>query len=171
MALRNEVVSLRSDLQRVQSVADVSESLLTTEKAAQERLTQMIRQLEADNRALRSDLGFFERLIPSNGSEVLSIRSLQVDRLSEGQLKWQALLIQASKTAPEFKGVIEIELSGLLEGQPWSMGHSDTPQRVSIQRYLRMEGVVDVPPYVVVQTVTARILQGSAVKAVHTIKL
>lgn len=171
MALRHEVLSLRSDLQRVQSVADVSESLLTTEKAAQERLIQMIRQLEADNRALRSDLGFFERLIPSNGSEVLSIRSLQVDRLSEGQLKWQALLIQASKTAPEFKGVIEIELSGLLEGQPWSMGHSDTPQRVSIQRYLRMEGVVDVPPYVVVQTVTARILQGSAVKAVHTMKL
>lgn len=170
-ALRSEVQTLRSDLERAQSVADISESLLTTEKAAQDRLTQMIRQLEADNRALRSDLGFFENLIPSSGSEVLSIRSLQVERLSEGQLKWQALLIQASKTAPDFNGVIEIELGGLLEGQPWSLDHSDAPQRVSIQRYLRVEGVVDVPPFVVVQTVTARILQGSAVKAVHTVKL
>ena len=170
-ALRIEVQNLRSDLERAQSVADISESLLTTEKAAQDRLTQMIRQLEADNRALRSDLGFFENLIPFSGSEVLSIRSLQVERLSEGQLKWQALLIQASKTAPDFNGVIEIELGGLLEGQPWSLDHSDAPQRVSIQRYLRVEGVVDVPPFVVVQTVTARILQGSAVKAVHTVKL
>ncbi|PKO66058.1 MAG: hypothetical protein CVU22_17170 [Betaproteobacteria bacterium HGW-Betaproteobacteria-16] len=170
-ALRSEVQTLRSDLERAQSVADISESLLTTEKAAQDRLTQMIRQLEADNRALRSDLGFFENLIPASGSEVLSIRSLQVERLSEGQLKWQALLIQASKTAPDFNGVIEIELGGLLEGQPWSLDHSDAPQRVSIQRYLRVEGVVDVPPFVVVQTVTARILQGSAVKAVHTVKL
>ncbi len=170
-ALRNEVQILRSDLERAQSVADISESLLTTEKAAQERLTQMIRELEADNLALRSDLGFFENLIPSSGSEALSIRSLQVEQLSEGQLKWQALLIQPSKTAPEFKGVIEIELGGLLEGQPWSTDHSDSPQRVSVQRYLRMEGLVDVPPYVVVQTVTARILQGGAVKAVHTVKL
>lgn len=171
LALRKEVQTLRSDLERAQSVADTSESLIATEKAAQERLTQMIRQLEADNRALRSDLGFFENLIPSSGSETLSIRSLQVDQLSEGQLKWQALLIQASKTAPEFKGVIEIELGGLLQGQPWSMHHSETPHRVSIQRYLRTEGVVDLPPYVVVQTVSARILQGGSVKAVHTVKL
>ncbi len=170
-SLRSEVQTLRTDLQRAQSVADISDSLLTAEKAAQQQLTQMIRQLEADNRSLRSELGFFEQLIPSNGSDVLSIRSLQVDRLSEGQLKWQALMIQAAKTAPEFKGVIEIQFGGLLDGQPWTMDHAEAPQPVSVSRYLRLEGVVDLPPFAVVQTVTARILQGSEVKAVHTVKL
>lgn len=170
-ALRSEVTTLRADLVRAQSVADTSESLLTAEKAAQAQLTQMIRQLEADNRSLRTELGFFEQLIPSNGSEALSIRSLQVDRLSDSQLKWQALMIQAAKNAPDFKGVIEIQFTGLLEGQPWTMDHAQAPQAVTVQRYLRMEGVVDVPPLAVVQTVTARVLQGSAVRAVHTVKL
>jgi hypothetical protein len=168
--LRNETQLLRDELRRVQSVADTSESLLTAEKAAQERYTQMIRQLEGDNRALRSELAFFEQMIPSNGSDALSIRSLQVDPLSEGQIKWQALLIQAAKTAGEFKGVIEIQFVGLQEGQPWSMDHAQTPQPVLVRRYLRLEGVVDLPPSVVVQTVTARVLQGGKVKAMHTIK-
>lgn len=169
--LRSEVTVLRADLERAQLVAHTSESLLTAEKAAQEQLSQMIRQLEADNRNLRSELGFFEQLIPSNGSEALSIRSLQVDRLSDGQLKWQALMIQAAKNDPEFKGVIEIQFLGQMDGQPWSMDHARAPQPVSVRRYLRLEGVVDVPPTAVVQTVTARILQGGAVRAVHTVKL
>jgi hypothetical protein len=42
---------------------------------------------------------------------------------------------------------------------------------VLINSYLRQEGVVDVPPTVVVKTMTAKILQGGAVKSVHTVKL
>lgn len=170
-ALRGEVVSLRQELERAQSIAHTSESLLTAEKAAQAQLSQMMRQLEADNRSLRSELGFFEQLMPANGNEALSIRSLQVDRLSDGQLKWQALMIQAAKNETEFKGVIEIQFVGLLAGKPWTMEHAQGPQPVSVRRYLRLEGVVDVPPLAVVQTVTARILQGNAVRAVHTVKL
>ena len=49
--------------------------------------------------------------------------------------------------------------------------HATEPQPVLIRGYLRQEGLVQVPPQAVVQTVTARILQGGAVKALHTIKL
>lgn len=169
--LRNEVQMLRTDLIKAQSVANTSESLLIAEQAAQEQLVLQIRQFESDNQALRSDLGFFERLIPGSGSGALSIRGLQVERLSEGQLKWQALMIQASKNAPDFKGSLEVTFSGTLEGKPWSIAHAASPQPVLIKSYLRQEGVVDVPPLVVVKTVAAKILQGGAVKSVQTIKL
>lgn len=169
--LRTQVQQLRSDLAKAQSVSNTSESLLTAEKAVQEQLAQQIRQLEADNQTLRSDLGFFERLIPGTGSDALSIRGLQVDRLSEGQLKWQVLMIQAAKNAPEFKGALEIIFTGTLEGKPWSMAQSPSPQPVLIKSYLRQEGIVAVPPLAIVNVVTAKIWQSGVVKSVQTTKL
>ena len=54
--LRTEVQTLRTDLGRAQSISNTSESLLTAEKSAQEQLLLQIRQLEADNQALRAQL-------------------------------------------------------------------------------------------------------------------
>lgn len=169
--LRNEVRDLRAELVRAQSVSNTSESLLTAEKAAQEQLVQQIRQLEADNQVLRGDLGFFERLIPGSGSGALNIRGLQVDRLAQNQLKWQVLMIQATKNAPDFRGVLEVTFAGTLEGKPWSAVQAPSPQPVLIKGYLRQEGLVDVPEQAVVKTVTAKILQDGKVLALHTIKL
>lgn len=169
--LRSEVGQLRSDLSRAQLIANTSESLLTAEKAVQEQLALQIRQLEADNLSLRSDLGFFERLIPGSGSGDLSIRGLQVERLNPGQFKWQVLLIQATKNAPDFKGSLEITFSGNEAGKPWMKRQAEEPQNVLIKGYLRQEGLLDVSPQVVVKTVTAKIYQGREVKTLYTIKL
>jgi hypothetical protein len=169
--LRNEVQDLRENLSKAQSVANTSESLLTAEKAAQQQLALQIRQLENDNQTLRSDLGFFERLIPGTGTDALSIRGLQVERVGEGQLKWQVLMIQAEKNAPDFRGQLEVTITGTLDGRPWKAQQPAAPQAVLIKGYLRQEGVVDVPPQAVVKTVTAKILQGGAVKALHTAKM
>lgn len=169
--LRSEVAQLRDDLGKAQSIANTSESLLTAEKSAQEQLMLQIRQLQTDNQTLRADLGFFERLIPGSGSDALSIRGLQVDHVGQSQLRWQVLMIQAEKNAPEFKGTLEIMFAGTLDGKPWSMLQAPQAQPVLIKGYLRQEGVVDVPSQAVVKTATAKILQGGAVKVLHTIKL
>ncbi len=169
--LRTEVQVLRTELGKSQSISNTSESLLTAEKTAQEQLMLRIRELETDNQALRSDLGFFERLIPGTGSDALSIRGLQVERVAEGQLRWQVLMIQAQKNAPDFKGVLELAFAGTLDGKPWAAAQAPAPQPVLIKSYLRQEGVVDVPAQAVVKTVTARILQGGVVKSVQTLKL
>lgn len=170
-SLRSETGQLRSDLSRAQLIANTSESLLTAEKAVQGQLTLQIRQLEADNLSLRSDLGFFERLIPGSGNGDLNIRGLQVERLSPDQYKWQVLLIQAAKNAPDFKGSLEITFSGTEAGKPWVKRQADEPQNVLIKGYLRQEGLLDVSPQVVVKTVTAKIYQGREVKTLYTIKL
>lgn len=169
--LRAEVRVLRDDLGKAQSVVNTSDSLLTAEKAAQEQLLAQIRQLQADNQQLRSDLGFFERLIPGTGNDALSIRGLQLERLSDAQVRWQVLLIQAQKNAPDIHGTLELQLAGTLDGKPWTLRPPSSPQPVRIKGYLRLDGVMELPPRAVVKTVTARILQGATVKSMQTIKL
>jgi len=170
-ALRTEVKVLRDNLSQAQSVVNTSDSLLTAEKAAQEQLLAQIRQLQSDNQQLRNDLGFFERLIPGTGNDALSIRGLQLERLSDAQVRWQVLLIQAQKNAPDINGTLELQLAGTLDGKPWTLRPASSPQPVRIKGYLRLEGVMELPPRAVVKTVTARILQGATVKSMQTIKL
>lgn len=169
--LRREVRMLRTDLSEAQSVANTSDSLLIAERSAQAQLMMQIRQLQTDNEVLRSDLGFFERLIPGSGNDALSIRGLQAERMSETQLKWQVLMIQASKNAPDFKGALEVTFTGTLAGKPWTLRQAPTPQSVIIKGYLRMEGVVDVPAQAVVENVTAKILQGNSVRSMQSFNL
>jgi hypothetical protein len=158
--LRTEVEQLRENLVKAQSVANTSESLLTAEKTAQEQLLLQIRQLQTDNQTLRSDLGFFERLIPGTGSDALNIRGLQIERVGRVAAEMAGPDDPGREERTDFKGQLEISFSGTLDGRPWSLQHASTPQTVLIKGYLRQEGLVDVPPQAVVKTVSARILQG-----------
>ena len=169
--LRGEVVELREALAKSQLVSNTSESLLTAERVAQEQIRLQLRQLETENQTLRNDLGFFERLMPGTGSPALDIRGLQVERVAESEIRWQVLIIQPTKNAPEFKGTLEITFTGTRDGKPWSSADTPRTRDVVIRGYLREEGVVNVPPSAVVKTATARLLQGGAVKSVHTTKL
>lgn len=169
--LRAEVSTLRADRERAQSVANISGSLLTAEKAAQEKMAAQIRQLESDNLLLRDDLGFFEKLLPASGADGVSIRSLQAELLSDTQLKWQVLVIQPVKGAPDFNGKLDMTLGGTLAGKPWTANLPGGAQSLQLKQYRRVEGVLDLPPQAVVQTVTAKVLEGAAVRSVQTFKL
>jgi hypothetical protein len=173
--LRAEVTQLRADRDKSQSVINTAGSLITAEKAAQEHLAGKIRALEADNRALRDDLGFFEKLIPAGGGESVAIRGLQAEALGAPeislQLKWQVLVIQPVKNAPEFSGKLEVTFTGTQNGKPWMMSLPGGGQALKFRQYRRVEGLVDLPPQAVVQSVSAKVLEGSAVRAVQTVKL
>lgn len=171
LELRSEVARLRDEGQQQQTVAQTAESLLVAEKAAKESLMAQVRQLEADNRALREDLGFFEKLIPAAKAEGLAIRSLQAEVLGGMQLRWQVLVIQSARNASEFNGRLELVLSGTLEGQPWTQVQPSQGQPLQVKQYRRIEGVLDLPPGAVVKTVTARVLEGSAVRTTQTMAI
>lgn len=169
--LREEVAALRAERDKSQSVANISGSLLTAEKAAQEKMATQIRQLEVDNRLLRDDLGFFEKLLPAGGAESAAIRGLQAEALTDMQLKWQVLVIQPVKDAPVFNGKLELTFTGTLAGKPWTTGLPGGAQLLQFKQYRRIEGVLDLPPLAVVKTVTAKVVEGTAVRSVQTIKL
>ena len=169
--LRQEVISLHSDRDKAQSIANTSGSLMTAEKAAQEKMMSQIKQLELDNSSLRDDLGFFEKLLPAGSAEVASIRSLQAESLSASQLKWQVLVIQPVKSAQGFNGKLDLTLSGTRGGKPWTMSLPGGSQVLQFKQYRRVEGVFDLPPQAVVKTMTAKVIEGSAVRSVQTFKL
>ena len=169
--LRAEVIQLRSDRDKALTVSNTSGSLLTAEKAAQEKMAAQIRQLESDNLMLRDDLGFFEKLLPASGADGVSIRSLQAELLSASQLKWQLLVIQPVKNAPEFNGQMEVTINGTLAGKPWMVNLPGGAQILRFKQYRRVEGVLDLPPQAVVKTVTAKIVEGTVTRSVQTFKL
>ncbi len=170
--LKQEVVKLRDANEKAQSIANTSGSLLTAEKAAQDKLASQVKLLENENRSLRDDLGFFEKLMPAGGAEGIAIRGLQAEALSGGtQIKWQVLVIQPIKNAPDFSGKMELTLGGTQAGKPWSMPMPGGVQNLQFKQYRRLEGVVDLPPQVVVKTLSAKVTEGSATRAVQSIKL
>jgi hypothetical protein len=170
--LRIEVAQLQAERERTLSIANTAESLLKTEKVAQERLAQQVKQVEAENMALKGDLGFFERLLPAGISEGITIRGLQAEIKQPGQLRFQLLIMQAGKTLPEFSGRYEITLAGTLDGKPWTFTPPGGPRPLQMKQYLRVEGIIDHPPQAVVKTVQVRVMDKSGgIKASQTAKL
>ena len=120
---------------------------------------------------MRDDLGFFEKLIPSSGVDGVAIRGLQAELQNDMGLKWQVLVIQASKNAPEFNGQLELSFSGVLGGKPWSANLPTGPVGVKLHQYERLEGSLELPAQVVVKTVSAKLSDGGVVRSTQTIKL
>lgn len=169
--LRLEATKLRSENERAVSVANTAESLLRTERAAQERLAQTVRQLEGEAQALKADLGFFERLLPTSG-DGLMVRGLQAEARLPGQLHYQVLVMQSGKDAQEFVGRYEILLGGLLAGRPWSLSSLGGSRDVKVRQYARVEGMIDHPPEAVIKTVQVRVMdQKGALRATQTVRL
>ena len=168
-SLRTEVASLRSQGQAATAVANTAESLLRTERAAQERLAQQVRQLEAEKAQLESDLRFFERLLPATGSGV-QLRGLRTETVAPGQLRYQMLVMQSSRAAPPFDGRYEIMLSGQLEGKPWALPMPDGPLPLKLKQYARVEGTLEFPPEAVIKGVQARVIDAKGVtRATQTV--
>ena len=169
--LRAEVQRLRDDRERAQSITNTADSLLKTERATQDKLTQQLRQAEAETLALKADLGFFERLLPASG-EGLAVRALQAELVQPGQLRYQLLLMQSGKAPAEFKGRYVIQASGTLDGKPWTLSLPTGPQPISLRQYARVEGRLDHPAAAVVKTVQVRVIDNlGGVRATQTVKL
>lgn len=171
LALRGEILALKDERDKAQSIANTAGTLLTSEKVAQEKLAAQNRQLEIDNRSLKDDLGFFEKLIPAAGVEGLAIRGLQAEVVNGREVKWQVLVIQASRNASEFSGRLELSFTGLLNGKPWTGALPGGAQGLKLKQYGRVEGVFELPPQVLIKGVTAKVLDGAVTKAVQSIKL
>jgi hypothetical protein len=155
--LRSEVQRLREERERVQSIANTADSLLKAERATQDKLTQQLRQAEAEALALKADLGFFERLLPAPG-EGLAVRALQAEQVQPGQLRYQMLLMQSGKSPAEFKGRYELQVLGTLDGKPWTLTLPGGPQPISLRQYARVEGHLDYPVAAVVKAVQVRVM-------------
>lgn len=170
--LRDEVAQLRSERESAQSIANTAQSLLRTEQVAQERLVQQFKQVEAENLRLKADLGFFERLLPSSGSQGLNVRALKAQVQSPTETRYQVLLMQIGRNVPEFSGRYEIVLGGTLDGKPWSYAQPGGARAFQVRQSVRFEGLIEHPELAVVKSLTIKVTdkQGT-VRATQTVKL
>jgi hypothetical protein len=169
--LHRELLTLKEARDKAQTIANTASTLLTAEKAVQEKLTAQVQQLETDKRRLQDDLGFFEKLIPVSGAGGIAIRGLQAEVRNGRELKWQVLVIQANKNAPEFNGQLELTFVGVQNGKPWTANLPGGAQALKLKQYGRFDGIYELPAQATVKGVSAKILDGSVIKAVQTIKL
>jgi hypothetical protein len=170
--LRGELAQTRDQRDHAQAIANTAESLLKAERAAQERLADQVRQLEASNSGLKADLGFFERLLPASGvGEPLSVRGMQVDREAPTRWRYQLLLMQNGRQAQAFQGSYDLLFTGLLEGRPWSWSPPSGPNPLEVKQYMRIEGRAEVPPLAMVKSVQLRVMDGGGnLKVTQTVR-
>ena len=79
--------------------------------------------------------------------------------------------MQAVKNAPEFRGRLEVNFSGTLDGKPWMMPLPGGAPPLQFRQYRRVEGMVDLPPRAVVRNVSARVVEGSVSRSVQNVSL
>jgi hypothetical protein len=170
--LRIDVAALKSEREKAMSVANTAEGLLKAEKVAQEKLAQQLRQTETENLALKNDLGFFERLLPTSAAQGLAVRGLQAVVEGPGRIKYLLLLMQAGKTQPEFQGRCEVTMLGTLDGKAWSALVGGAAQNILLKQSLRLEGVAEFPAGAVVKSISVKVTDGNGtVKATASVKL
>jgi hypothetical protein len=163
--LRDEVSQLRGEREKAQSIANTAESLLKTERVAQERLAAQLRQVEADNMSLKGDLGFFERLLPAAGAQAegLQVRGFQVEQEVPGRLRYQLLVMLAGRNAAPYAGNYDVTLVGTLDGKPWTLAMPGGAKPLQVKQYARVEGHVEHPAQAVVKTVQVRLTDNNGV--------
>jgi len=172
-ALRGELQQLRDERDRAQSIANTAESLLKTERTTQAHLTGQLRALETENLGLKGDLGFFERLLPSGAGDGVSVRGLQAEVVAPGRLQYQLLVMQPGRAPAEFRGRFELQLTGRLEGRPWSLpAQAASAPALQFKQYQRVGGTLEFPALAVVEGVQVKVVDGrGALRASQDLRL
>ncbi len=175
---RSELTLLRAELataiaarERAQSISDTSGTLITTEKATQEGLVAQNKVLDAENHRLKEELGFFEKLIPSSGAEGITVRALQAEVLAGRQIKWQVLLMNAQKNAPDFNGKLEVNFVGIQNGKPWVGTVPGGAKELKFRQIGRSEGIFDLPEQTTVKSVSVKVVEGAVVRASQSLRI
>lgn len=170
--LEQQVQALTAERDRAQAVSNTADSLLKTEKAAQHDLAEQVKTLQDENLSLKADLGFFERLMPAGGSEILSLRGLEAQVVAPGQMRYQLLVMQPSHVPVEFNGRYELTLSGSLAGKPWNLAVPKDGHGLQFKQYQRVEGMVDYPPAASLKQLQVAILDNfGGIRARQTVAL
>jgi hypothetical protein len=171
-SLRVEVAQLRDEREKALSIANTADSLLKAERVAQERLTQQLKLAEAEKMALKNDLGFFERLLPAGDAVGVTIRGLQAESVTEGQLRYQLLVMQPGKAVTELNGRYELTLSGTLDGRAWTQAQPGGARPLQLKQYLRLEGIVEYPADALVKAVSVKVTDArGGVLATYSMKI
>lgn len=160
-----------------QAAAAVSwENQLKVERAAQEQVKVQLHQLESENARLKSDLSFFESLLPMPAeAKGVVIRSFRVQPDAEpNSLRYRLLVQQAGRPDHDFVGAVTLIVNLQQDGRAAVMQLPDPelpkagPAPLAFRHYQRVEGSFAVPSGSTVRSVLVRIQSGGETRAQQT---
>ncbi len=172
--LRDQVQKLTTELELANKKANSSDSRLTIESTAQDRLAVQIRSLEEENIRLKADLAVFENLAGNDqGPPSLEISRLQmIPEGNDGRYRFRLLIGQRGGARDrEFKGNLQLTVTAIREGQAVNFefpgkGETNLGQySVTVRRFGRVEGLIRIPDNLRIQSVVARVLEAGQLRS------
>lgn len=186
--LATEVAKLRDELdresaarRRIAGTIVSADSQVRIDQVAAERREQQIRELEAENAELKSDLAYLESLLPAADAQgPVTIRRFEVepDVGEPNRMRYRALLMQAGRAERVFSGSLQLRVTTVSQGRTTTLtlpdeGPAEARERMklSFRRLLRVEGHFEVPQGAVLKSVQMRVLEKGALRAEQTAAL
>ncbi|MBI1942883.1 MAG: hypothetical protein HYS35_04385 [Betaproteobacteria bacterium] len=169
---RGELAAARGELERLRALANASESRLSIERTAQQKLGQQMRGLEGENARLREELAIFESMLSSDTthSAPLSVLRFKVEPdLIPGEYRYRvALLASGPRRGRDFQGRLELVVSLTEAGRsamitvPAPAESESAAFRLNFKHFQRVEGRFRVNPKARVGGVQVRIYESGA---------
>jgi hypothetical protein len=178
-----ELDSARAELESLRAVVNASDSRLSIERTAQQKLAQQIRTLEQDNAKVRAELATFESMLSSDArtANTLSIYSFKVEQdVLPGEYRYRLLLVTPSaRRDRDFNGRLELVVSLHDGGQNVMMSFPEQGDggasafRLAFKYFRRVEGTFRVNPKAKVESVQVRVYEtgSSQPRATHSVAL
>jgi hypothetical protein len=169
-AIVAELDGARAQLQRVTAERDrlaaevaQSDSQLRVERATREGIASQMKVLEDDNARLKSDLAFFESLLPApSAARGVVIRSFKLQaEVDDSTLRYRLLVQQSGRPDRDFVGAVVLKL-------PDAAFPNAGPAALAFRHYQRVEGSFAVPEGASVRSVQVIINAGGEVRAQQT---
>ena len=162
--------------QRLLAIANAADSNLKVEQTTLRQLSDQVKTLEAENAKLKTDLSYFERLMPSSGrEEAIAIRSLEVTPDSvPNQLRYRALVTQGGREQKSFDGQLQIIINMQVDAKPMTLvlpdpkadgGKLPDNLKLSFTRFVKVDGQVQMPAGAILKSFQLRVLERGAVRA------
>lgn len=179
-ALKRELESNRSELERLRALANAADSRLSIERTAQQNLAQQVRALEADNAKLREETAIFESMLSGDGrnANLLSIRRFKIEPMQGGEYRYRMLVVASALAKGNYRGHYDLLVRLTREGRnammtlPETSGSGAAGFGLEFKHFQRVEGTFKVPSAARVDSVQVRIYDtGSAqVRATETVQ-
>lgn len=170
--LRREAATMKAELDRLRAIADASDSRVSIERTAQQKLAQQLRTMESDNARLREELAIFESMLSSNdarASQPLSILRFKVDPDAlPGEYRYRVLLLApGGRRDKDFQGRLELVVNINDSGRSVIMTFPEKaedagPFRLAFRHFHRIEGTFRVDPKARAESVQVRVYESGA---------
>jgi hypothetical protein len=167
--LRESVIRLEAETEKLQAVSNASESRLKIEQAVQSQLAAQVKVLDEENQRLKEDLAFFENLGPATNKLSINRFSVRKDVLP-GEYRYRLLvLLGGGGRDRQFQGSLQLVINMQAQGRNGMIVMPEPSQpenpsfRLNFKYFQRVEGTFRVPEQARIRSVQVRVFeQGSS---------